>query len=153
MQLSAIVFRSPPGTLARQLLELNENNKTVQLLVKRRVRLEGAELQEYQKKERQETNKIKSEYVGYEIGTSFVSYSRRAYFVFSHLCSCSLIELSSDSEDDDITNVVKGKHDLMVKSSTQKLQGGFFKSSKKRYPIFPFYEEKIKYDDYGELIR
>lgn len=55
------IFRSPPGTLARQLLELNDSNKTIQLLVKRRVRLEGAELQEYQRKEKQETfNKMKS---------------------------------------------------------------------------------------------
>lgn len=50
-------------------------------------------------------------------------------------------------------NVVKGKHDLMIKSSTQKQQNGFFKSSKKRYPIFPFYEERVKYDDYGEIIK
>lgn len=56
-----LIVRSPPGTLARQLLEMNDSNKTVQLLVKRRVRLEGAELQEYQKKEKQETtNKMKS---------------------------------------------------------------------------------------------
>lgn len=123
-----ITNRSPPGTLARQLLEMNETNKTMQLLVKRRVRLEGEELQEFQKKERQETfNKLKT--------------------------SNDFIELSSDSEDDDISNVVKGKHDLMIKSSTQKQQVGFFKSNKKRYPMFPFYEEKIKYDDYGEIIK
>lgn len=63
------------------------------------------------------------------------------------------IEVSSDSEDDDPSNVVKGKHDLVVKSSSQKQQSGFFKSSKKRYPMFPYFEEKNKYDDYGEVIR
>lgn len=41
----------------------------------------------------------------------------------------------------------------MIKSSSQKQQSGFFKSSKKRYPMFPFYEEKVKYDDYGEIIK
>ena len=30
---------------------------------------------------------------------------------------------------------------------------GFFKQAKKAYPMFPLVEEKIKWDDYGELIR
>ena len=32
-------------------------------------------------------------------------------------------------------------------------QTGFFKSNKSRYPMYPCHEEKIKYDDYGEIIR
>lgn len=54
-----LTFRSPPGTLARNLLEMNDSNRTMQLFVKRRVRLEGAELQEFQKKEKQDTQKVK----------------------------------------------------------------------------------------------
>lgn len=62
-------------------------------------------------------------------------------------------ELSSDSEDElDHTAVSKGKHDLLVKNEA-KSHPGFFKSSKKQYPLFPFFEEKMKYDEYGELIR
>ena len=62
-------------------------------------------------------------------------------------------DLSSDSEDElDLSAVSKGKHDLLVKAET-KSHPGFFKSSKKQFPLFPFFEEKIKYDEYGELIR
>ena len=44
------------------------------------------------------------------------------------------------------------KHDIVMKPE-QKKQTGFFKSNKAKYPMFPFREEKIKYDEYGELIR
>jgi len=30
---------------------------------------------------------------------------------------------------------------------------GFFKQAKKAYPMFPFKEEKIKWDEYGEFIK
>jgi len=47
----------------------------------------------------------------------------------------------------------KVKHDIVMKAETGKKQSGFFKSNKSRYPMFPCVEEKIKYDDYGEIIR
>lgn len=59
-----IICRSPPGTLARSLLDLTDSNRTMQLLVRRRIRLEGSELQEYQKKEKQESMKIKKDEFG-----------------------------------------------------------------------------------------
>nr|KAG5700899.1 hypothetical protein BaRGS_012306 [Batillaria attramentaria] len=34
-----------------------------------------------------------------------------------------------------------------------KSRTGFFKQAKKAYPMFPFHEEKIKWDEYGEIIR
>ncbi|KAK0057009.1 cleavage and polyadenylation specificity factor subunit 2, partial [Biomphalaria pfeifferi] len=34
-----------------------------------------------------------------------------------------------------------------------KSRTGFFKQAKKSYPMFPFVEEKVKADDYGEIIR
>ena len=46
----------------------------------------------------------------------------------------------------------KVKHDILMKPEIKK-QTGFFKSNKSKYPMFPFHEEKIKYDDYGEVIR
>lgn len=42
------------------------------------------------------------------------------------------------------------KHDYNRQSNTN---SGFFKSNKKHFPIFPFYEEKVKFDDYGEIIK
>ena len=45
------------------------------------------------------------------------------------------------------------KHDIVMKPDSIKKQSGFFKSNKSRYPMYPCHEEKIKYDDYGEIIR
>ncbi|XP_034238618.1 probable cleavage and polyadenylation specificity factor subunit 2 [Thrips palmi] len=122
-----VTCRTSPGTLARELIE-HGSGCTLQLEVQRRVRLEGAELDEHYRREREmkETTKKKK---GVDP------------------------ELSSDSEDElDHTAVSKGKHDLLVKNEA-KSHPGFFKSSKKQYPLFPFFEEKMKYDEYGELIR
>ena len=45
------------------------------------------------------------------------------------------------------------KHDIVMKPESAKKQSGFFKSNKSRFPIYPCHEEKIKYDDYGEIAR
>jgi len=31
--------------------------------------------------------------------------------------------------------------------------GGFFKQAKKTYPMFPFVEHRVKWDEYGEFIK
>ncbi|XP_063222621.1 probable cleavage and polyadenylation specificity factor subunit 2 [Bacillus rossius redtenbacheri] len=121
-----ITNRTSPGTLARLLIE-EGGNRTLTIEVKRRVRLEGAELEEYQNRER-ENKETRQENM--DIGA-----------------------LSSESEDEmDLSAVAKGKHDLLVKTES-KAQTGFFKSNKKQHPMFPFFEEKIKFDEYGEIIR
>lgn len=60
--------------------------------------------------------------------------------------------VSSESEDEREMMTIKGRHDLLIKSEN-KSQNGFFKTNKKQHPMFPFYEAKIKFDDYGEIIR
>lgn len=55
-----LTSRTSPGTLARDLIEKG-GNRTITLDVKRRVRLEGAELEEYLKKERLKQEQIKQE--------------------------------------------------------------------------------------------
>ena len=60
--------------------------------------------------------------------------------------------MSSESEDEREMLNIKGRHDLLIKSEN-KSQNGFFKTNKKQHPMFPFYEAKIKFDDYGEIIR
>ena len=47
----------------------------------------------------------------------------------------------------------KTKHDIILKSEPGDTQSGFFKSVKKQFPMFPFREEKVRCDDYGEIIR
>lgn len=64
---------------------------------------------------------------------------------------------SSDESDmdDDLEQpaAVKTKHhDLMMKGEGGR-KGSFFKQAKKSYPMFPSHEERIKWDEYGEIIR
>ncbi|XP_071453951.1 probable cleavage and polyadenylation specificity factor subunit 2 [Hetaerina americana] len=137
-----ITNRTSPGTLARKLIETGGGGRPITMEIKRRVRLEGAELEDYFRKERE------------------VKESRRPD-------RGEVVDSSDESADEmDLT-----KHDLMVKTehgndsvvgigsvgggkiSTPVSGGFFFKSSKKQHPMFPFYEEKVKFDEYGEIIR
>lgn len=66
------------------------------------------------------------------------------------------LDSSDESDmDDDLEQpaVVKTKHhDLMMKGEGGR-KGSFFKQAKKSYPMFPTHEERIKWDEYGEIIR
>ncbi|KAI0233701.1 Cleavage and polyadenylation specificity factor subunit 2 [Lamellibrachia satsuma] len=116
--------------------------------IKRRVRLEGAELEEYLRHEKTEASKARQK---------------------AELAKKEKEELeSSDESDTEMDTEVEGgktggvvgsqtaplktKYDLMMKSEN-KGRTGFFKQAKKAYPMFPLVEEKIKWDDYGEIIR
>ncbi|KAF7990811.1 hypothetical protein HCN44_000616 [Aphidius gifuensis] len=119
-----ITSRTSPGTLARDLVD-NGGNRNITLEIKRRVKLDGSELEEYQKKERIKQEQIKQE-------------------------KMETADISSESEDEIEVGGGRGKHDLLVKQETKP---GFFKQNKKQHPMFPFVEEKIKIDEYGEIIR
>lgn len=43
--------------------------------------------------------------------------------------------------------ISKGRHDIVIKQEG-KVSGGFFKVTKKHYPMYPFKEEKIKVNNY-----
>lgn len=68
---------------------------------------------------------------------------------------------SDDSDDSDteikVTGIYHGNrvsHDLFIKPGMEtKIETGLFKSAKSKYPVFPYIEEKIKADEYGEFIR
>ncbi|XP_008555333.3 probable cleavage and polyadenylation specificity factor subunit 2 [Microplitis demolitor] len=118
-----ITSRTSPGTLARDLME-NGGNRSITLELKKRVKLEGYELEEYQKRERAKQEMMKQEKMETD-------------------------DISSESEDEIEVGGTRGRHDLLVK---QESKPGFFKQSKKQHPMFPFIEEKIKCDEYGEII-
>lgn len=121
-------FRSSPGTLARDLLDNGGNGRKIELDLKRRVDIEGVELDEYLRtNEGEKTSAIK-------------------------LIKRDVDEPSSDSDDDIEMNVITGKHDIVVRPQGRATTG-FFKSSKKQYAMFPFHEEKVRLDDYGEIIQ
>ncbi|XP_006812203.1 LOW QUALITY PROTEIN: cleavage and polyadenylation specificity factor subunit 2-like [Saccoglossus kowalevskii] len=128
-----LTTRSSPGTLARNLIE--QSPKAVSLTVRKRVRLEGSELEEYLKKEKEKEHEAKMK-------------DREAGLLSG--------ESSDESEDemevDGVSLGAKAKHDLMMKSEGSR-KAGFFKQAKKAYPMFPTHEERIKWDDYGEIIK
>ena len=122
-----LTSRSSPGTLARDLIENGGNGRKIELDIKRRIELEGAELEEFMRTE------------GEKHRSSIIKRDK-------------VEESSSDSEDDDIEmKVITGKHDIVVRPEGR-THSGFFKSNKKQYAMFPLHEERIKYDEYGEVI-
>ncbi|KAK8393685.1 hypothetical protein O3P69_006781 [Scylla paramamosain] len=60
----------------------------------------------------------------------------------------SRVECSSDSEDDE--GLQAGKHDIIVLHEKAGNQSMF--QSCKHYPLFPYHEDKVRGDDYGEFI-
>jgi len=122
-----LTSRSSPGTLGMDLIN-NGGDRVMNLEVKRRIKLTGSELDEYRRVEKEKNKKIHN----------------------------SLVEEALDEEsdsDDEMDDGEKTKHDIMMRQDSAVKKTGFFKSNKSRYPMFPFHEEKIKVDDYGEIIR
>lgn len=120
-----LTARSSPGTLARDLIEKG-GDRTIELNVRRRVRLEGAELEEYLQNQRVKVNNtVKEETAG----------------------------ISSDSDSDGELEmwVVTGKHDIPVRHDVRAT--GCFKTNKRHHAMYPFHEERTRADDYGEMIK
>ncbi|XP_036335119.1 probable cleavage and polyadenylation specificity factor subunit 2 isoform X2 [Rhagoletis pomonella] len=118
--------RTSHGTLAMDLIENASPGRKLELDVRRRVELEGAELEEYLRTQGEKLNRL---IVKQDVEE----------------------ESSSDSDDDIEMSVITGKHDIVVRPEGRH-HSGFFKSNKKHYAMFPFHEEKIKCDEYGEII-
>ncbi|KAL8565141.1 cleavage and polyadenylation specificity factor subunit 2 [Nucella lapillus] len=128
-----LTAKTSPRTLARWLID-NHEAKTVTLEIRRRVKLDGAELEEYHKKKQED-----------ETGDA-----RRK---IQHAFKDDDLDDSDDSETEmEVEGAAKIRHDLMIKGEG-KSKPGFFKQAKKAFPMFPFHEEKIKWDEYGEIIR
>lgn len=143
-----LTSRTSPGTLARDLVEKG-GNRNIILEVQRRVKLEGIELEEYQKREKLKQEQLKQEQMYVYIHLLFsYNYSFLAKFIMCLIRE--IADVSSESEDEIEVGGARGKHDLLVK---QESKPGFFKQSKKQHPMFPFVEEKIKIDEYGEIIK
>uniref|UniRef100_A0A667ZXX1 Cleavage and polyadenylation specificity factor subunit 2 n=1 Tax=Myripristis murdjan TaxID=586833 RepID=A0A667ZXX1_9TELE len=128
-----LTYRTTPGTLARYLID-NPGEKMLDLEVRKRVKLEGKELEEYLEKEKMKKEAAKKLEQEKEVDVDSSD--------------------ESDMENDlDQPAMVKTKHhDLMMKSEGSR-KGSFFKQAKKSYPMFPTHEERIKWDEYGEIIR
>lgn len=127
-------------------------NRNITLDVRRRVKLEGIELEEYQRREKLKQEQMKQEqmYIYILLFLIQLCLHLRLHYAFVMYFIRETADVSSESEDEIEVGGVRGKHDLLVK---QESKPGFFKQSKKQYPMFPFVEEKIKIDEYGEIIK
>uniref|UniRef100_A0A8D3CIX7 Cleavage and polyadenylation specificity factor subunit 2 n=1 Tax=Scophthalmus maximus TaxID=52904 RepID=A0A8D3CIX7_SCOMX len=128
-----LTYRTTPGTLARYLID-NPGEKMLDLEVRKRVKLEGKDLDEFLEKDKQKKEAAKKLEQAKEVDVDSSD--------------------ESDMDDElDVPAVVKHKHhDLMMKGEGNR-KGSFFKQAKKSYPMFPTHEERIKWDEYGEIIR
>ena len=117
----------------------------------------GVELEDYRRKEREEKLKIAQPNPGND----------------------GVVMEEDESSDDEVDSIPASsykanasnkdlkvvKHDIIMKSTSSSVQEttlglalgaqkqSFFKSTKSKYPMFPFHEKKIKWDDYGEIIK
>ncbi|KAF3850061.1 hypothetical protein F7725_019780 [Dissostichus mawsoni] len=118
-----LTYRTTPGTLARYLID-NPGEKMLDLEVRKRVKLEGKELEEFLEKDKVKKEAAKKLEQAKEVD----------------------VDSSEESDmDDDLDQpvVLKTKHhDLMMKSEGSR-KGSFFKQAKKSYPI-----ARISYIDY-----
>lgn len=139
-----LTSRSGAGTLGRKLYD-QPGLKSVTLELKQRVKLEGMELEEHRRRKERERD--------------------------SHgpvgLNDPMAIESSEDEDEGGVRRQERIRHDIVVRSEDGKINAGgvgasgggggavqhFFKSSKKNPTMFPFFEDKIKFDEYGEIIR
>jgi len=129
-----LTSRSADGTLTSDLVK-NGGNRNINLRTGKRVKLSGQELEEY-KREKKEKDKIKE-----EVGD--------------------IDEDSSSDEEMEVTtkpttNLKSVKHDIIMRVDSEGQIAGkraFFKSTKSKYPMYPHHEEKIRWDDYGEIIK
>jgi len=151
-----LTSRSPKGTLAHDLITRGGNDRVVNLEVKKRVKLTGTELEDYKRKRTLEEK------------------------ASAAAAAADAMDEDDESSDDEMDVVVPAdprslrrgtsqakpvRHDIMMKANTgedtsehlpgQGQQGKqtFFKSNKSKFLMFPFHEEKIKWDDYGEIIK
>ncbi|RXG68189.1 putative cleavage and polyadenylation specificity factor subunit 2 [Armadillidium vulgare] len=110
-----LTCRTGPGTLARVLID-NPEIQTFRLVEKKRVKLEGDELDQYMKmKLKEHKARIKEEL---------------------------MIDDSDESDDDDEINILEpGQHDIVLLQEKPGTQGLF--RSKKHHPMYPFQEEKV----------
>nr|CAB3233517.1 cleavage and polyadenylation specificity factor subunit 2 [Phallusia mammillata] len=119
-----VTGRTAKGTLARTLID-DPTISHLNLEIYKRVPLVGEELDQF---ERQRAAKKASEVKKFED------------------------ESSDESDVEDASKPGQVQHDFLVTADPPKKGGGFFKQAKKTYPMFPYVEQRLKWDEYGEFI-
>lgn len=153
--------RSAPGSLARRIYEEWETdtsttaavdgnntrrepvgpainyNRTFHLVIYKRVPLEGAELAEYEAKQREKAERDAAQ-------AAMIARSKTI------MEEDESDESDMDEADDNMEDLLGTQFDLYVRDSGR--SGGFFKQAQS-YRMFPYLERRKKIDDYGEAIQ
>jgi len=149
-----LTTRGKSNSLASRLIAIATNSpqagsRILTLEIKRRVRLEGAELDDFwrQKKEKeQQATRIRCRFVYFNVMFHQL-YKRKNCRLETQRRShrVETIESSGESSDDDAENLAANlyPYDIMYKFEQQQ-KASCFKQAKKAYPTFPYVEEKVK---------
>ncbi|CAG8667410.1 18459_t:CDS:10 [Dentiscutata erythropus] len=144
--------RGPPNSLARKVYNewnrLSQSNDgpvkppvnldlTMDLLIKKKVPLEGTELSEYKSELRKKQEREAAQAALIAKSLSIIEDDESD-------------ESESEIGDTDIEELLSKQFDLYVRDATK--YGGFFKQTQS-YLMFPYVEKRKRYDDYGEIIQ
>ncbi len=139
-----LTSRSSDGTLTADLIK-NGGDRVIDIWTGKRVKLQGFELEEYKRREKERKN-------------------REDGLMDDDEASSSSDEEMEASGGGTAAKPKSVKHDIIMKPSASSHPGaepgggrsqkrGFFKSTKSKFPMYPHHEEKIRWDDYGEIVK
>lgn len=185
-----VTGRAGDRTLCSKLIRIAESrekkratNNIVTLEVKRRVRLEGAELEQYMAKKRereQEDAKQRLETLRRNARLENVESSEESEDDETLAASVAALTQGGNKSAANNSNLkqleeqrrnsmvaqkhpkgIAGTNNLVNTSNNYDIMWrfemnqrvSFFKQNKKQFPMFPYQEEKSRWDDYGEIIR
>lgn len=161
--------RGPPGTLSRELYEMWEKQTmvkteteetaqqqqqtvkpavelttTLNLTVRRKIPLEGAELLEYQSAQRAKIEREAAQ-------AAMIARSKTIMEEDDLMSEGSESDEALEDANADVEDLLLGndQFDLYVRDAAK--SGGFFKQTQS-YRMFPFSEKRKRFDDYGEVI-
>uniref|UniRef100_A0A2P2I4M9 Cleavage and polyadenylation specificity factor subunit 2 n=3 Tax=Hirondellea gigas TaxID=1518452 RepID=A0A2P2I4M9_9CRUS len=118
-----LTTRTGEGTLARRLID-NPNLGAFKLVEKRRVTLEGDELEDH-------------------LATL------RSHRAMERMKEQHTLDSSDDEEGEELLLLESGKHDIVC---LQEKAGQGPMRSRRHHPMFPYHEDKLRNDEYGEFI-
>ena len=111
-------------------------DRTINLHIGKRVKLTGQELEEYKKREKEKKKEDDNALLDDESSSD------------EEMDTSTKPKASSKPVKHDIIMRIPGEND-----SNSTRPRAFFKSTKSKFPMYPHHEEKIRWDDYGEIIK
>ena len=134
-----ITQRSSSSTLASQLISLPKDQPgMITIEISEKMPLQGLELEEY----RENLSRRRQEELARLEAARKAAEEEEAE-----------ADSDEDEEEEDTKTGLKNRgHDLLMREGGKQRGRGFFKQANKAYPMYPCPDNKVKWDDYGEVI-